>query len=316
MQETKQDRNLGAVMLAAAGIILFSSKAILVKKAYIYTVDPLSLLLMRMLFVLPVYTFIAIVSSWGKKGKDRLSRKEILFLILLGLGGYYLSSLLDFAGLKHITASLERLILFIYPTLVVLITAFLYRKPIPHKQIWAIAITYFGIFLVFNQEAGLHNQAYKWLGPLMIFGCAVTYASYLVGSGQLIPRIGSVRFTSYVMLVSTSAVILHAWVAGHVHILHFPKEVYRISIGLSIIATLLPSFMISEAIRRLGASKVAIISSIGPISTIILASIFLGERLNAFQWLGAVIVISGVMLVNIEKGMNTREKKDQRKLAA
>jgi drug/metabolite transporter (DMT)-like permease len=316
IEKTQQTRKSIAVLLAAAGVILFSSKAVWVKKAYQFDVDPLNLLFIRMAFALPVYIVIAIFSSRHKKGGDRLTRKQIFALVLLGFGGYYLSSFLDFTGLKYITASLERLILFVYPTLVVLISAMLYRQPVPRRQIWAIVVTYLGILLVFYEDAGVQDSVNKWLGPLLIFGCSLTYASYLVGSGQLIPKIGSVRFTSYAMIVSTCAVILHVLIAGNIKVFHYSSDVYEIGIGLAVIATLLPSFMISEAINRLGASSVAIIGSIGPVSTIILASIFLGERLNALQWLGAVIVIAGVVMVNIEKSRKVKVKSETKRMDA
>lgn len=315
-EKTLKDRKSIGVLLAAVGVILFSSKAIWVKKAYQFEADPLNLLFIRMVFALPVYIIIAVLSSWNKKENDRLTRKQIIALTLLGLGGYYLSSFLDFTGLRYITASLERLILFVYPTLVVLISAVVFRQQVPRRQIWAIAVTYLGILLVFYEDAGVQDSVHKWLGPLLIFGCSLTYASYLVGSGQLIPKIGSVRFTSYAMIVSTGAVMLHTVIAGNIKIFHYSYDVYEMGIGLAVIATILPSFMISEAIRRLGASSVAIIGSIGPVSTIILASIFLGERLNTLQWLGAVIVISGVVMVNIEKNKKAISGNKTKRMAA
>ncbi len=310
----KNSKSIG-ILLAAAGVILFSSKAVWVKIAYNYEVDPLHLLFIRMAFALPVYLVIAIAYSWRKEDRNKLTRKQIGALILLGFGGYYLSSFLDFSGLQYITASLERLILFVYPTLVVLITAVVYHQRVPRRQIWAIIVTYLGIFLVFYEDAGLQEGPHKWLGPLLIFGCSFTYALYLVGSGQLIPKIGSVRFTSYVMIVSTAAVMLHTVIAGNMKGFHYSPDVYKLGVGLAVVATLLPSFMISEAIRRLGASSVAIIGSIGPVSTIILASVFLGERLNTLQWMGAAIVISGVVMVNIEKNKWSKVKNDVKKTA-
>ena len=145
----------------------------------------------------------------------------------------------------------------------------------------------------------MDSHSSVFLGTVLIFGCALAYAIYLVGSGKLIPLIGSARYTSYAMIFACLGVIAHSYFKGDVKILNYPHEVYRLGIELAIISTVLPSFLISEAIRRVGATKVAIIGSIGPISTIMLANIFLGERINAFQWLGAIVVVSGVLLVNI-----------------
>jgi drug/metabolite transporter (DMT)-like permease len=299
--QSSKHYNIVAVALAVVGVVFFSAKSILVKMAYVYDVDTVTLLLIRMGIALPFYIVIAVIESFRKKN-DRLILKDYLKLLLLGILGYYVASYLDFKGLNYISASLERLILFIYPTLVVLISAIILKKPISLKQKFAVGITYLGVFVTFykyNALSGTNSNIP--LGAVLIFGSALTYAIYLVGSGDLIPRMGSIRFTSYAMIISCLAVLLHYLVQNTGAIFSYPKQVYLLGGGMAVISTIIPSFMLSEAIKRIGASNVAIIGSIGPISTIILATIFLGEIITVFQLIGTAIVISGVMLVFLSK---------------
>jgi drug/metabolite transporter (DMT)-like permease len=301
MEGSQQNHRTGAIFLATAGVVLFSIKAIFVKKAYGYHIDAVSLLLIRMLFSLPIYAAIAFLTTIRKDRKGFVAWKHFPGIIFFGLAGYYMASYLDFVGLQYISASLERLILFVYPTMVVVISAVIYKTKVTIHQTLGILITYLGVFLIFYKRSAMDSHSSVFLGTILIIGCALTYAIYLVGSGKLIPIIGSAQYTSYAMVFACLGVIVHSYFKGNVKIYNYPAELYKIGIGLSILSTVLPSFLISEAIRRIGATKVAIIGSIGPISTIMLANIFLGERINTFQWLGAIVVISGVLLVNVNK---------------
>lgn len=298
MKKNQQISVTGAA-LAITGIIMFSAKAIMVKLGYRYDADTLTLLLLRMLFALPFFLIIAYRSSRSRDGYQ-LSRKDFVHIFLLGFVGYYLSSYFDFYGLKFISASLERLILFIYPTFVILISVLFLKKKATKIQIIAISITYFGIFITFADELNVAGENVM-KGVSFIFLCAITYATYLVGSGALIPKIGSVRFTAYAMTVSSVIVIIHNSISNSSEVLNQPWQVYALGFGMAMISTVIPSFLISEAIKRMGASNFAIYASLGPISTIILAIIFLGERLDIYQIAGTVIVIAGVSIINIKK---------------
>lgn len=300
MTKSKQYRITGFI-LAAIGVIFFSAKAILVKMAYAYQVDTVSLLLIRMGIALPFYIIIAALESRRKK-RNKLKLNDYIFLILLGSLGYYLASYFDFQGLNYVTASIERLILFVYPTLVVIISGVFLRKPISLKQKIAVGITYLGVFVAFYKYSAISAVNTNIpLGAALVFGSALTYAFYLVGSGNIIPRIGSVRFTSYAMIISCMAVVLHYLAQGKGTVFSYPKEVYWLGTGMAFISTIIPSFMLSEAIKRIGASNVAIVGSIGPISTIILATIFLGEKITIYQIIGTIIVISGVLLIALSR---------------
>lgn len=288
-----------AAFLATSGIVLFSAKAIMVKLAYRYDADVLTVLLLRMVFALPVYLFIAYRIS-GKKEAYRMTTRDYGWLFMLGFVGYYAASYFDFYGLKFISASLERLILFVYPTLVILITWLVLKRKPTRLQVWAIIITYSGIFLAFADNLEMTGNGF-WKGAVLIFLSAFTYALYIIGSGSMIPRIGPVRFTAYVMLVSCILVILHYSIMNGTEVLRQPWQVYVLGFAMAIVSTVIPSFLISEAIKRMGASNFAIYGSLGPISTIILAIIFLGEKLDFFQIVGTIVVIAGVSIINLKQ---------------
>jgi drug/metabolite transporter (DMT)-like permease len=292
------NRAIGA-LLAITGIVMFSAKAIMVKLGYRYDVDTVTLLLLRMTFALPVYVFISIRET-KKTHTYKLIRKDYVSLIGLGCIGYYLASYFDFYGLQFISASLERLILFVYPTLVIIISAIVLKKRATKVQVFAILITYLGVFFAFADDLSVEGDG-LWIGTISIFLSALTYAIYLVGSGAMIPKLGSVRFTAYAMTVSCGMVMLHYMIANTFEVFNQPWEVYALGLAMAMVSTVIPSFLISEAIKRLGASNFAIYGSLGPISTIVLAVIFLGERIDMYQIIGTVIVIVGVSVINIKR---------------
>lgn len=287
--------NTLGVVLAVLGVVLFSAKAIMVKLAYHYEIDSVSLLLLRMLFSLPVYLVIAFVTR--KQTHQSIKKTDYLWLVFFGFVGYYLASYFDFEGLQYIKAGLERIVLFVYPTLVLIISRLFLKTKISRIQIFAIFLTYLGVLTAFSGELDLSSEN-LYLGVGLIFMSALTYAMYLVGSGWLIPKFGVVRFTSYAMIISTICVLLHYVFTHEVDLLGYPQEVYFLGIGMAILSTIIPSFMVSKSIELIGSSNFSIIASIGPISTILLAYIVLGEQLNASQLIGTIIVIIGVSLVS------------------
>jgi drug/metabolite transporter (DMT)-like permease len=288
-----------AAFLAISGIVMFSAKAIMVKLSYRFDADVLTVLLLRMVFALPFYLVIAYRSLKNQEGY-RLTKRDFISLLALGFIGYYAASYFDFLGLKYISASLERLILFVYPTLVILITWIALQKRPTRIQVFAIILTYGGILLAFADDLEMSGNG-MWKGVIFIFLSAFTYAIYLVGSGSMIPRIGPVRFTSYAMIISCILVIIHYSIMNTTEVLHQPWQIYALGFAMAVISTVIPSFLISEAIKRIGASNFAIYGSLGPISTIILAIIFLGERLDFYQIVGTVVVIFGVSIINLKK---------------
>ena len=289
------------IILAIIGVILFSAKAVMVKMAYSYKIDHLTLLLFRMCFALPFYLVIAIYKT-PKQG-EHIKFKSYLWLIFFGFLGYYVASLLDFMGLQYIKAGLERIILFVYPTMVVFLSWVFFKKRISRNQFLAILITYLGVLITFWDEISISGNMVFW-GGFLIFLSAFTYAAYLVGSGWLIPKFGVLRFTSYAMIVSTLCIIVHYTLVSDFDLFRYPEEVYYLGCAMAIFSTIIPSFLVSEAIKRLGASTFSIFGSLGPISTIVLAFFFLNERITYLQVLGISIVLLGVTLVSKKKSIN------------
>jgi drug/metabolite transporter (DMT)-like permease len=290
---------LYGICIGILGIIMFSSKAVMVKLMYNYEVNSLDALLLRMLFSFPIYLIIAYLYR-NKEYPISTTHKDYLWIIVFGFLGYYLASIFDFIGLTYIKASLERIILFLYPTIVLLLNRFFLKTKISSKQLLAISITYIGIIIAFGQEVQFSGTE-TYIGGAFILLSAFTYASYLVGSGWLIPKFGVVKFTVYVMLVSCICVFIHYGIAGSFDLFNFPWEVYLLGFLIALFATIIPSFLVSESIKRISSSNFAIIAAIGPISTIILAVLFLKEKLSLLQYFGTMIVILGIVLINLKK---------------
>jgi drug/metabolite transporter (DMT)-like permease len=299
---SKSRNSLTGFVITLLGAILFSTKAIFVKKAFTDTpVDALTLLTIRMIFSLPFFLGIAIFSS-SQKEKVRITPKQWLYIIITGMLGYYISSLFDFLGLQYISAGLERLILFLYPTFTVLINHFAFGQKITRIQKIALGLTYAGIAIAYFGELkiDLDNPDFLW-GSFLVFLCSITYSLYIVGSGKIIPVVGPTRFTAYAMLASTTGVFLHFLFAGDVETLSSGVNLWGYGITLSIFATVIPSFLISNGMKRIGINNVAIITGIGPVSTIVQAHFILGEPVFLEQIAGTMLVITGVLLSGWKK---------------
>ncbi|HET9278920.1 MAG TPA: DMT family transporter [Flavitalea sp.] len=294
--------SLAGFVITFLGAVLFSTKAIIVKSAFAKTkIDALTLLTLRMIFSLPFYLAAAFIVS-SKEGNQKLTSKQWLQVVLLGLFGYYLSSLFDFVGLQYISAGLERLILFLYPTFVVFINMGVFKQKITNIQTIALVLTYGGIALAYFGELEIEtgNPNFYW-GSFLIFLCSITYAMYIAGSGRLIPIVGGTKFTAYAMLASTAGVFMHFLINGSYEALRSGAEFWGYGILLAVVATVIPSFMISDGLKRIGSNNVAIISSVGPVSTIIQAHFILGEKIFAAQIIGTILVIAGVLLIGWRK---------------
>jgi len=297
LEGKKHTVTLAGFLITIIGSILFSTKAIIVKVAFANTgMDALTLLMLRMTFSLPFYVGAVIIAR--KQDATPLTKKQWMGIIGLGLFGYYLSSLFDFIGLQYVTAGLERLILFLYPTFAVLINAFVFKQPVTRIQRFALLLTYTGIAIAYIGEMHIDiGNPHFILGSVLIFICSITYSSYIVGSGRMIPSVGVTRFTAYAMLASTAGVFGHFAVAGSAAAFKEAGTHWWYGILLAIVATVLPSFMLSNGMKRIGSNNVAIISAIGPVSTIIQAHFILGEKIFPAQVAGTVLVIIGVICI-------------------
>jgi len=298
----KTDAVLG-VFFALFAAIGFSAKAILIKLAYLDHVDAITLLALRMAFSVP---FFIIAAIWvNRRDAEPLNKKDWLVVLVLGLLGYYLSSFLDFLGLLYITAGLERLILFLYPTLTVILTAIIYKRPIGHRVMSAMALSYVGIVLVFFHDIGLSegnaaiSRADVILGSILIFCSALSYSSYLVGAGHSIARIGATRFTAYASIVASFASILQFLLTHPLSALNVTMKAYQLSIAMAIFSTVLPVFLLSYAIHHIGPSRSSLIGSVGPVATIALAYFFLGEAVSLLQISGTILVLAGVVTISL-----------------
>lgn len=274
----------------------------MVKLAYQYDVDAVSLLLFRVLFSLPFYLAIFLYhrTSWQSRP---MSRKEWVGTIGIGISGYYLASYFDFVGLTYITASLERLILFTYPTIVLVLSALFLKKRITPIQIISILITYGGMVIIFLDRGGITAGSFHtlFMGTLFVGLSAFFYATYMVISYAVVAGIGTRRLTTYSMIISCLLVSVHFMITTNTNLFSFPVEVYYYGLAMAVFATVIPSFMIVEGIKKLGAPKVSIIGTIGPISTILLSMIFLGEMLTLIQFGGALVIIAGVVLISTRR---------------
>ncbi len=288
-------------LYAFIAAVAFSGKAILVKLAYVYSVDAVTLLALRMLFALPFFIVMAIWAARRESAVD-ITRRDWGKLAILGVLGYYLASLLDFLGLLYISASLERLVVFLYPTLVVVLSAIYFRRRITGSVVVALLLSYTGIALVFAHDVNL-AQKDIFLGGALVFASILVYTIYLIGSGGIIARLGSARFTGYAMTISCAVVGVHFTVVNPIAALIQPKQVYALALAMAIFSTVLPALLLSEGIRRIGVDKTSIIGSIGPVATLALAYLFLGESMSIMQVFGAVLVLTGVLFVSLRKGI-------------
>ena len=297
----KQTLTLGGFLITFFGAVLFSTKAIFVKRAFAdIKADPLTLLTLRMVFSLPFYVIAAFVAR--RRENSRITRRQWVLTVGIGILGYYLSSLLDFLGLQYISAGLERLILFLYPTFVVLINIIFFKQPLTRNQTIALALTYVGIFIAYFGEFRLDSGNPDFLyGSFLIFLCAVTYSLYIVGSGRMIPQIGATKFTAYAMLAATAGIFIHFIVDKEWAVPRYDNTFVMYGLALALIATVIPSFLVSAGVKSIGSSNVAIISSIGPVSTIIQAHFFLNEPIFFEQIIGTVLVVIGVLLLGLSK---------------
>lgn len=292
-----KSKNTQGVILAIIGALMFSSKAILVKFSYAHGLDKLSLLFLRMSFSLPVYLTIALVQR-SKSKAISLTNKDWLVLVFIGIIGYYFASFLDFWGLQYIGAGLERLILFLYPTMTVILGALILKKKIKRVQVLAIVIAYLGIGIAFYDQIDVQHNDEFWFGALLVFASALTFSFYLIGSEKLVSKLGVLKFTSYCMVVSCIAVIIHFNIQSETSIFSYSWEAYVIALGVAVFNTIIPSFIISSAIYRIGSAKTSILSSVGPVFVLIVAAIFLGEEITVAKVLGAIVVIAGVLLIS------------------
>ena len=289
--------------MALLGAVAFSGKAIIVKLAYRHGVDAITFLMLRMLLALPFFVAMAWWAGRPRQGvaPPVLTRKDAIGVVWLGFTGYYLASYLDFAGLAYISASFERLVLYLNPTLVLLLGAFLYRRRISGFQWAGLAISYGGVLLVFGHEVRLTGDD-VWLGAGLVFASAVSYALYLSYSGELVRRLGALRLVGLASCVACVFCIgqfaLLRPVSG---LLALDASVWWLSLVNATACTVVPVVLVMMGIERLGAGLAAQVGMVGPMSTLAMAALFLDEPLTPWVLGGTVLVMGGVFVCTRSK---------------
>ena len=290
-----QTNSMAGLLLAAFGAIAFSGKAIIVKLAYRHGVDAVTLLALRMVVALP---FFLLLGFWASRRAQPLHAGDLRRILVLGGLGYYLASFLDFAGLAYITATLERLILYLNPTLVLLIGFFAFKRPATPRQLFALLVSYVGVALALAHDAAIGGSRIA-LGSLLVFLSALSYALYLFGSGEIVARVGALRLTAY---ASTVACVL---CIGQYLLLRDPAsafsldaEVWWLSLLNGTLCTVVPVLAVMMAVARIGSATTAQIGMLGPVSTIVLSWLLLGEAMGPWQIVGTALVLAGVFVVS------------------
>ncbi len=292
--------------MTAVAAVAFSGKAIIVKLAYRHGVDAITLLALRMLFAAPFFVLLAFWAS-SREGVVKLTRREGWAIVGVGLLGYYAASLFDFLGLLYITVALERLVLFLYPTFVVLYSMAFLSYRIARRDVFALVASYAGIALVFLNDLSTQSSNVA-LGTFLVLISALCYAGYLIGSGRLVERVGGLRFSCFASLAACLGVAVHfLLVRDPALLVQQPLPVYGWALLMATASTVLPIVLITMGVRRLGSSKVAMIGTLGPVATIFLGYAFLGEPITAIQLAGAALVMAGVLVIGLKRDSASRK---------
>jgi drug/metabolite transporter (DMT)-like permease len=288
---------LAGLLLAVVGAIFFSAKAIVAKLMYRYHVDAVMVISLRMMFALPMFALLAI---WQARNSPPLAGRDYAKIVFLGLIGYYLSSFLDFLGLQYISAGLERLILFLTPSFVLLISFTFYKRKVGLVEWGALLVSYLGTALVLQHDinTGGNNVV---LGSVLVLGAAISYALYLIFSGELVRRVGAMRLVAYAMCVSSVACIIQFFILRPASALVQPVQVYQLSLINAVFCTVLPVCLTMVAVSRIGAPSAAQAGLVGPVSTLFLGAMLLDEPITAIQLTGTALVLSGIYLLSRKK---------------
>lgn len=287
------------IALAVLGVLGFSMRTVLIKLCYAAApVSPTTLIFLRMMLALPVFLAVA---WWLRKQEPPIRARDAASIVGLGLLGYYLASYLDFIGLQWIGAGVGRLIQFLYPTLVLILSSLFLKRPPTRRELVALVVCYAGVALVLTNRSPEESPLFL-LGAALVFGSGLCYAVYLVAGSRLVQRVGSMRFTAYTMCVSTLPVALQFFALEPLSALDLPPAIWGYAIVMALFATALPTFFVAEALKRIGANHFALIGAVGPVSVAATSALGLDEPLTWLQALGGVLVICGVLVVSLKKG--------------
>lgn len=285
-----------SIILASLGAILFAAKAIVVKFSYQYGATADVVLTLRMVFSLPIF-WLAV--WWNQRATlpQPLLRKDVIKVCAIGLLGYFLSSYLDFLGLHYISAGLERVILYLTPAIVLVLSKFFLKKEIDRRQYWAMVVAYLGIMMVFMHDIELNNHGAVVLGSILVFLAAVIYSVYLIFAGELVGRVGSIRLVALASASATLATCIQSLVLGANQLFVQQPEVYYFALINALFCTFMPMLFIMMAVNRIGSSLTAQAGTVGPVGTAFLGWYFLSEPVSALQLAGIAVVLIGIAIL-------------------
>ncbi len=285
-----------SIILASLGAILFAAKAIVVKFSYQYGATADVVLTLRMVFSLPIF-WLAVWWNQRVASPEPLIKKDIIKVCAIGLLGYFLSSYLDFLGLHYISAGLERVILYLTPAIVLVLSKFFLKKEIDPRQYWAMVVAYLGIMMVFMHDIELNNQGAVILGSILVFLAAVVYSVYLIFAGELVGRVGSIRLVALASASATVATCIQSLVLGADQLFVQQPEVYYFAFINALFCTFMPMLFIMMAVNRIGSSLTAQAGTIGPVGTAFLGWYFLSEPVSTLQLAGIAVVLVGIAIL-------------------
>ncbi len=296
-----RDTRLGYLAVVASAI-LFSAKSVFIKMCYAYGIGAMPLMALRMGFSLPLFLITANLPAWmGKAGAQApLTRKDFFTLFGLGLLGYYLASAFDMLGLQYVSAGMERMVLYVYPSLVVLLSAWIFRQRVQRSMVLPLVLSYAGIALSFSTEASGGNSAEIAKGGALILLSALCYALFLIGHGRMVARIGPQRMSAYCMAASGVAVSVQFLISGRVKDMIQPLPVYGLALLIAVFSTVLPVYLFSYGMRAVGPGRTAVVSSVGPVSTYVLAAYLVREKVGWAQISGLILVLLGSLALGLK----------------
>lgn len=289
---------LTGVMLVLAGTVFFSAKSIFIKKAYEYGMDPDSVMVLRMAMAVPFYALIYFLMA--KPKQNAMSMNDFLIICAVGMVGYYLASYLDLSGLMYITASFERMILYLFPSFVLVISVIFFNHKLTLSEVVAFLLSYLGIVVIYAQD--LHSNGHEvTYGMLLVLGSALAFSVFVVLSGKYIAKCGSVQFTSISMLGASVAVFLHYMFNTNTSMAGYQMSAYGLVFILALFCTVLPSYLINMGVKRIGAPRAAIVGTISPVFTVVMAYVFLSEVSTPMHMLGFALVLLGIAIITVAK---------------
>jgi drug/metabolite transporter (DMT)-like permease len=301
-----QNNYLVGVILVLIGTLFFSAKSIFIKKAYEYGMDPNSLMVLRMAMAAPFYLLVYLLGV--RPHQHKIVKMDIVIVCAIGVLGYYVASYLDLSGLMFISASFERMILYLFPSFVLIISVIFFKHKLTLAEVLAFILSYLGIMVIYAQDFQSYGHEATY-GMLLVLGSAMAFSVFVVLSGKYIVKVGAMQFTSISMLGASVAVFLHYLFNVESSLMTYESHAYSLVFILALFCTVLPSYLINMGIKRVGAPRAAIVGTISPVFTVLMAYVFLNEVSTTMHIAGFVLVIMGIALITLSKHVRILQPK-------